>query len=349
MGPLDLLPPEPAPRFGRPSGWNAYVELHNLIAAAASIREFGPADLDRISRRHGVDLRAAFLPERVGLYERLLSDRLANGDLDEGDRAVLAHTAWTLHLSAADLKPAHERAFGKVVSEAVADDRLSVEERLLLYKLQHLLGLDPRLADGAYGVLARERVLLTVARTLCDGELSPDEAAEVDRAARELSVEIPERVVAMLEQAATRWEARHGEMPRVSVGLALEPGEVGHFVAHEARWQDVRTDRLAQFVDADRLEDGRTEGLRMPQAALGARTDVGRVAVTNRRLVLVPARGLPEEHALASLVQIVRFSNGTAVRTRGDRYLFLDLGDGNGAFHTILSRALHAPRELPPD
>lgn len=349
MGPFDLLRPEPAPAFGRPPERNAYIELHNVIAAAESRRDFGPGDLERISRRHDVDLRTAFYPERLALYQDLLDDRLTNGDLDEEDRAILAHVARTLHLSTADLKPAHERAFGKAVSEAVSDDCLSVEERLLLYKLQHLLGLDPRLADGAYEVMARERFLLIVARTLCDGELSPDEEAEIERVRKELSIEVPERVAAMLDQAAARWETRHGEMPTVRVGIGLVPGEVAHYVAREARWQAVNGGRLVQVVDRQRLQDGRTESLRVPQAALAARTDVGRAIVTNKRLVLLPEKGLPDDYSLVSLVQTLRFSNGIIVRTRGDRRVFLDLGEESEAFYSVLFRATNPGQDLPPD
>ncbi len=349
MGPFDLLRSEPTPRFGHPPERNAYVELHNVIAAAASIQDFGPDDLARISHRHGVDLWTAFYPERLALYRGLLDDRLANGDLDDEDRTVLHHVADTLHLSAADLRPAHERAFGKAVTDAIADDCLSVEERLLLYKLQHLLGLDPRLADGAYEVLARERLLKAVAEALCDGALSPDEAAEVERLRDELGLEVPERVVVLLRRASARWEIRHGEMPTADVGLRLHPGETGHYVAQDARWQAVNGARLRQLVDADRLQRGRTAGLRMPQVALAARTDVGHAILTSRRLVLVPAQGLPDEIALRSLVQTLRFSNGTLVRTKGDRRVFLDLDGDHEAFYAVLYRAMHPREDLPPD
>ena len=349
MGPFDLLRPEPAPRFGHPPARNAYVELHNLIAAAASIQDFGVDDLLRISRRHDVDLRTTFYPERLALYQGLLDDRLANGDLDADDRAVLAHVARALHLSAADLRPAHERAFGKAVTEAISDDCLSVEERLLLYKLQHLLGLDPRLADGAYEVMARERLLLTVARTLCDGELSPEEAAEVEHVRAELDVEMPERVAAMLGEAAARWEVRHGEMPTVSVGIRLEPGETGHYVARDARWQNVNSARLGQVVPKERLRTGQTDGLRVPQAALFARTDVGQAIVTSRRLVLVPAQGLTDEYPYRSLVQTLRFANGTVIRTKGDRRVYIDAGNDHRPFYTVLYRAMRPSRDLPPD
>ena len=84
MGPLDLLPYEEAGRFGREPEINAFVELHNLIAAAESPMDFSEGDRDRIGREYGVDLQTAFLPERVGLYASSISPR------SSGQRAATA-------------------------------------------------------------------------------------------------------------------------------------------------------------------------------------------------------------------------------------------------------------------
>lgn len=350
MGPFDLLRPEPAPRFGRAPTRNAYVELHNVIAAAESTDDFGPDDLDRISRAHGVDLATAFLAERALLYERLLDDRLANGDLDAADRRVLSHVARTLALAPADLRPSHERAFGNAVTATISDDCLDVEERLLLYKLQHLLGLDPRLADGAYGVLARERFLVTVARVLCDGELSPEEEGEVEAVRDHLSVEIPEPVAEMLRKARLRWEARHGEMPSVRVGVSLREGEAGHYVAAGVRWRALDGGQLRAVspAHAEALKTGRTARLRVPPSVLYGRSETGQAVVTDQRLILLRDGAAPDEYPFPSLVQTLRFENGAVVRTRGDRRVFIDVGPTeNDAFYTVLYRSMHPGR--PPD
>lgn len=346
MGPLDLLAPEPAPRWGRPPERNAYVELHNLVAAAASVAEFGPADLRRISERHGVDLRQRFLAERTALYERLLDDALAGGRLGADGRAELAHVARTLALSADEVRPVHRRAFGLVVTAAVEDDRLTDEERVLLLTLQHAFGLDPTLADGAYDVLARERLVLAVARALADGECSPEEAEQVDGVCRDLSVEVPEAVRERLRAAAERWEADHAEMPTAPVGIRLLPGEVGHYAVRRACWRTVNGSVLERVLGPyrERVRRGQTETLRVPEVALGGRTDVGQVVLTSKRLVLLPQQGLPDDYALVSLLQTLRFSNGVVIRTRGDRRVFLDLGDEGDALYALLYRAMHTGR-----
>ena len=349
MGPFDLLRPEPAPRFGGPPARNAFVELHNVIAAAESLGDFGPDDLDRISRQHDVDLHVEFFAERAALYRRLLDDRLANGDLDAEDRLILAHVARTLALSPTDLRADHERAFGRAVSEAVSDDCLDIEERLLLYKLQHLLGLDPRLADGAYSVLARERLLVTVARVLCDGALSPEEEAEVERVRTDLSLDVPEPVAEMLRAARRRWDVRHGEMPEVEAEVTLLKGETAHIVVR-GTWRNVDGASLkaVSMKHREALRTGMTQHLLVPKAVLFGRTELGRVLVTDRRVVLLPDRGVPDDYSHPSLVQTLRFENGIVLRTRGDRRVFLNVEGDQSSFYTVLFRAVHPDGE-PPD
>ncbi|WP_420456122.1 hypothetical protein [Rubrivirga sp.] len=339
MGPFDLLAPEPAPRFGDPPRRNAYVELHNLIAAAESPADFGPPDRVRISRSHQVDLALEFPDERRALYQQLLDDRLANADLDADDRHVLGHVAATLALAPADLRAAHERAFGTAVTEAVADDCLSVEERLLLYKLQHLLGLDPRVADGAYDVLARERFLKRVAHALCDGALSPSEEAEIERVCADLSLELPDGIQRMLDHARDRWKLRHGEVPTAEVGVELVTGELGRFRGR-AEWCEVNTQRLDRHIGAAALQSGQTAGLTVPSHALWLLRKAGEVVLTDRRVVLLRGGDPPDEIGVDRLLQILRFRNGTVLRTKDERRVYVDPGDRNEVFYTVLYHTL---------
>ena len=347
MGPLDLLAPEPDPLLGGPPPRNAYVELHNPIAAAERPSEFGPADRDRISERWGVDLASSFLAERIALYQAVLDDRLADGDLDGDDRDVVAHVAHTLGLSAADLRPAHERAFGVAVEAAVADNALSDSERGLLYTLQHTLGFDPDVAGGAYDVFARRRLLTVVARALADGEVTPAEADEIDRACEALSVTVPEDLARRLADAAARWQARNGALPEVRVGIALEPGEVGHVWSTGATWQTVDGVRLRAASDDHRaaLLSGRAAGLRVPDTALEGAAEAGEVVLTSRRLLLRPAQGEPTGVPLGRLADALGFENGVVVRTTGNRRTVLRLAGDAGAFHTLLLRLLRPPPE----
>ncbi|MDT0631070.1 hypothetical protein RQM47_02050 [Rubrivirga sp. S365] len=323
MGPLDLLTPEPAPPWGGPPPRNAYVELHNLIAAAERPFEFGPSDRDRISERWAVDLASSFPAERLALYQTLLDDALASGDLSGEERALLAHVADTLALTDADLRPAHERAFAVAVEAAVADGALSDEERDLLYTLQHTLGFDPAVAGGAYDVFAQRRLLQVAAHALADGVVSPDEVDEIERIEGALSVEVPRDLADRIAQAAARWEAAAGgngspsglpRRPARPVGGAAVPVRSAPF-REAGRWQDVdlralRTSGGAAFRSA--LDRGETAGFRVTGDALTGRRAGGRVAVRGGTLTLSWA-GQREEVRLSARRPPRRFLNGVLV------------------------------------
>jgi hypothetical protein len=353
VAPLDLLPywDEAAldavipPQKGR----EAYVELHNLIAAAEDVRAYGPDDLVRIGRRHGVDLRRAFHTERLALYAAHLRYVLARGAFGEAERAALAHLARTLHLDEPALRLLHEEAFGRAVSQAISNDGLSVEERLLLYTLQHTLGFEPAEADGAYEAAARERLLMAVARALCDGELSAEEAEAIEAMEQALDVRVPERVQALLDEAAHRWRVHHGPLPNVDVGVTLRRGETGHF-GTDGRWREVNYALLRVLLreHRDRLHRGDTAGLRIPDYALmGRKWREGRIAVTSARLVLVRHREKPKDHGLVSVVGAERYANGVRISIKGGRTFLLDGGAANRTLHAVLWRVLHPGQSLP--
>jgi RNase P/RNase MRP subunit p29 len=131
-------------------------------------------------------------------------------------------------------------------------------------------------------------------------------------------------------------------MPTADVGLRLRPGEVAH-VAVRARWRRADPDALRRASPGHRegVQTGRTERLRVPEAVLLGRLGAGRIVLTSRRLVLLDDHQGEKEVALDSLVQTLRFQNGTAVRTRGDRWTFLDPDGDNETFYTVLYRAVH--------
>ena len=347
MLPFDLLEYKEPERLDRALGvqpkWNAWVELHNLIAAAETIHDYGPGDVLRIGRAHGVDLREAFAAERRGLYATYLDYCLDSGDLAERERGFLAHLAHTLHLSSGDLQPVHERAFGRTVSDVLSDDCVTLEERLLLYKLQHTLGLDADLTDATYEHMAREKLLVAVAHALGDGMLSPDEQREIEALEAEFGVKIPRHVEALLEQAAQTWAIQHGSLPTIDVGVRIRSGETGHFQT-PGKWRRLNYARLRILLSAHRdlLTRGETAQLSVPSKALSGRRYEGRIVVTNRRLILVNDSKDIISYNLDSLGELERYINGLRVGLPDSRSLYLNAGRGNRTLHSVLVRLLSA-------
>ena len=342
MESIELLDYQPTPLFGSEPDINAYVELHNLIASAESMDDFSRADLDRISRQRGVDLTVSFIARRVKLYQDILDHRLEDGDLDADDRALIKHIAHTLALAPSMLREAHERAFGKAVTSSISDDCLDLDERLLLYKLQHVLGLDPRVADKAYGFIARERLLKTIARVLCDGKLSLEEAQEVETVREALSLELPERIQQMLDRAAARWAAQNPQLEPIHVHVKLKEGELAYYSKRGITWTDVDLDTIREVFSTremkERLAKGRTADLRMPDMALEMSRQRGQLILTSHRLMLLADGKGRQSVNLRSLVEVRRFENGVTLRTGPGWYVFFDLGTESERFIKLLGQ-----------
>ncbi|MEM1054294.1 MAG: hypothetical protein AAGI52_02110 [Bacteroidota bacterium] len=317
MFPFDLLVPRSPGRRGREHSINAWIELHNLVVVAETRDDLGAGHVGRIRRQRGIDLRSRFHDERFDLYLRALDWTLANTPFDRADRDWVAAVAETLHLGPLDLEVAHQRAFGIVAHDAIADGHLSTDERLLLHKLQHTLGLDPDLAEQAYDVLARESLLVSISKALNDGALSPGEAVLIEDARSALSVTIPVSLRQYLDKAATRWEDRH-RAP--AVGMTVNDTDSVRRV-WSATWWSLPSDRFRKrLLDAfghDFGKAGRTEPLRLPRAVFRGRPQNGSVIVTNLLLIFDVPGQEPRGHTLRDIHRADRYRNGVAVEFEG--------------------------------
>lgn len=195
MEPFDLIPlasPSNVDKaWGKDAEENAFIELHNLIAAAERPGDFGPRDLRRISRRHGVDLATAFSEARRRMYRNLLLHLIDTERLDAEGRKTLSHLARTLHLERKQRQTAHQIVFGVKAIEAVEDNDLDPEERTLLDHLKDALHLDPELAKRAYDNIAADRIMDLIGRACEDNVITSREAKEIEKAFEHLDVTMP--------------------------------------------------------------------------------------------------------------------------------------------------------------
>ncbi|HLA64574.1 MAG TPA: hypothetical protein VK610_09125, partial [Rhodothermales bacterium] len=319
--------------------WNAWVELHNVIAAAASPHEFGPEARERIERERGINLKKQFLGERLQFYARYLRHLLSDGDLTGEQREELDHVTATLGLAPEDLAPVHERTFGRVAFEVAADARLGVRERSLLYKLQHALGLDPGLADAAYGLIAADRLRTLLTAVLADGLLTADEATELERAAHSLDVPIPrETARERVEGRAYAVLMRAGALPALPheyAPLAYHPGEVLHVVAEVGQ-------RLLYAHDFE----GHSPETPFPRVRRG-RLRRGLVAVTSHRLCLFPPDRPYREIPLDRVYAPTPFEGLLLLQFDGAASALLEGGSILGVLMAVLDR-IPSPRRRRP-
>lgn len=330
MFPFDLLVPRAPDRRGREPAVNAWIELHNLVVVAETLDDLGPEHAGRILRQRGVDLREAFGEERAEMYERAVDALVAETAFGQRHRDRLAALAQTLHLHPDDVEAAHQRAFGITASRALADGRLSTDERLRLQKLQHTLGLDPGLAEGAFDVLARDHLLVAAARVLSDGVLSPEENEEMEQARRALGTMMPQALRARLDAGARQWQHQNGssvEAPAAHTFELLANGSEPVRYAWRAQWRTANPVALRSVLrDANGLDlrdTGRTLEVCIPPAALRPPLHTGRVLLTDTLFILEPEGRQPRGYRYREMNRVRRFQNGVLVEL-GARALLIE-------------------------
>ncbi len=338
MGPLDLLPEAEGPL-------GAFVELHNLIAAAESPADFSAADRDRIARERGVDLKTAFRDERLGVYAVLFGD--AREALTPETVRALGAVARTLALDPADVQTVHARAFGDATEAALGDGRLTPEERLTLHAFHQTLGLDDATGAAVLDVTARQHLTETVARVLTDGRLSPAEAAEVAAAAEALGGAVPADVAAMLDHAGSAWSDA-APLPTIVTGVPLSDHELA-YADVAARWVSARPDALKHAIGSG-IWDLPLADISFPWAPVVSHVRTGRLVVTDYRLIVfdeaLPLRTIP----LATIAEVAVFADALVLRLTNDSLRLL-IGTGNEAepFACVLRSAIRARPDRQPD
>ncbi|MFN3596459.1 MAG: hypothetical protein ACK41D_04210 [Rubricoccaceae bacterium] len=352
-------------RFGRrDAARRAFEEFYVFVAVAERVEDVRPSDLLRIGRRHGVDLAEHFLAERAALYERYV-EALAENVLSPPaearlaeDRARLQGFAAALHLPAEEVHAAHGRAFGRLALRAVAGLHLDAAERSRLGWAQRALGLDAGVARAAYEALAREQLVLALARLLADGRFSAADAEDLARAQEALGATLPAELQSLAAQ--TRGTV---SLPRSwALGFRLGSGEQLYAVVF-GRWQRVLVGRLAAALghgEEPRLEKQlaqlrRTARMGFPENALHGPVSVGRVAVTSRRLLLLPLGARRRVWPLAELRGVVAFAEGVLFYPAGRRHgVFAALDEQDAACvvnaaRTAAARGEHSVRVSGPE
>jgi hypothetical protein len=129
---------------------NAVVEINNLLAHAASVRDVEQDEIKRICDEHRTSLGGPL----AGRFERLYRDYLAycleDRHLTREELAGLAHLQKLLSIPAQSAAAIHEHVARQVYSRSVADvlddGVIDAEERNFLGRLQQELAISGRAA-----------------------------------------------------------------------------------------------------------------------------------------------------------------------------------------------------------
>jgi hypothetical protein len=147
--------------LGRRPRENAVVEINNLFAAAASVRDVPREAITRICAEH----RSSLTGPLAGRFERLYRDYLAwclrDRHLSGEELADLVHLQTLLDIPAAAAAAIHEHVarqlYSRSVADVLADGIIDADERAFLGRLQQELAISGRAAHRILEAKMRQR------------------------------------------------------------------------------------------------------------------------------------------------------------------------------------------------
>jgi hypothetical protein len=233
------------------------------------------------------DVRHVFSSTWRGVLTAFLADNaLSAAEVSYLDalRGALALTA--SEVTAAERAVIHPR-YEIAVHDALADARITEEERTGLTTLAQQLRLPPEVEQRIYARSAEEVLQAILSRAIADRRLSPEEQETLDTVARHLGVPIPvpEGSEALLDRFALFWRIENEGPPVIPWPMALAEGEACH-IHCVAKRVDVRPMTHAE------------EGILAVRIARGVYFRAG--SVSQDRVPLVPGRAVEGRLVISS-------------------------------------------------
>ncbi|MFZ9201324.1 MAG: hypothetical protein ACO23N_02715 [Opitutales bacterium] len=206
----------------------------DLLALAPDHGSVPAADLDALDVACGCAVRRRCQTTLRGWYASYVARVLADGSVVDAERALLTRVASAFGIpadrAAEELKGAVLRHYGEQMPLILRTDQPSDDVVASIRRLETSLGVPAaELAEARakhlsdyFGFLLGEKGA-SVAPLVARGIRAQAKALDFDLAR--------DAIEERLRQGELRWEAEHGELPVVDVGLILTRGEVCHWTS----------------------------------------------------------------------------------------------------------------------
>lgn len=346
--------------LGREPKKNVVVDIRNLLARAPRVSGVREADIRTVSETHDVDPCRTFPTELEAIYGEFLSHCLKDKVLSDEELSDLRHLKRLFGLPDVAVERVHERVVGEVyqegVAEAVADGRLSPDERTFLARVQTELRLAEHVRERITLRPSRPRLEAALGVAPPDQPLRDEEKTELEALAHSFGAELDPNGTsqATLDRWRRYWLLENADLPQEPAGIKLHPGEIC-YARRQVYWYVLRalSDRerhggaSAWMAVAAGLSPTAPSALPRPIEDKAMRmTDSGWVFLTNRRLALM-GRNENVELPLSRVRYFLPWSNGIELQTGRRRGVFLEFDADVDLFALTLRRALREAPERP--
>lgn len=337
----------------RKSSRAALAEVENQLARAPRIADVATETIDDIARRYELPLRKKLVDEFCALYRRYLEHATEDRNLASDELANLEHLVTLLGLRDCDVGPVHDtvarRVYGASVRDAMADGRLSADERAFLDGLQSQLMLNHDLAQQIFSAEAHARMDRQFKGAIADQRLSPAEDQEIAAIARSLGIvmETDARTQRDLQRMRLLWQIENGNVPTIEPDINLYKKEKCYFTVaaewleHRKRTRSIRYSGPAvslRIMKGVYWRAGSAKVQRVTEEVLEP-VDSGRLYITDRRLIF---RGQRKNTTIRHnrILAFTPYQDGVLIEKNSGRNPIFCFENDVDLFCVILDRAL---------
>ena len=242
----------------------------------------------------------------VQMWRNVLSIFLTDDAFSDREIAYLEALREAFALTEEEVRRSEEAVvhprYSVALRDALADARLSGEERAVLTRLAEALRLPAAVQQDLHERSSRVVIGRMLDRSVADRRLSPEELEELASVARHLGMtpDFDTATEAMLDRYALFWRIENGDLPTVDVkSVALDEGE-SCFAEVPAELYESRganeSSSEAEGVVSVRIargvyfRAGSASEERMNRTSL-VRRDAGPVLITSRRILFIGSEG----------------------------------------------------------
>lgn len=319
--------------FHRQVDENALIELTNAIVNSGRPSDVPRDTINKIHSRYHLNVYNMFslqiAPAYIAFVRRVFS-ALANTELEQKDVDDIVALQEIFQIPADSVERLNLKAgsaiYRDALKAALADSIITEKEKKALLHLGRQLDLDEDTARSLYNQALRDLITEKVESALEDGELSPDEEADINKTCERFDIEISykENTERAIHRAKKLWQLRHAPLSPISVDIQLKRGE-NCFDLFDAIWLEVR--RSAAMPWHPRymtLADNSEIALSYAPIVEDCLTeiDAGQLFLTNKRLIFV-GKGTTTAIPFSKILKIEQFREGIKVHKETGRSPYL--------------------------
>jgi tellurite resistance protein len=332
---------------------NALVDLVNALAGADAVTCV-PADLlDALSIKYNGDMYRKFRHRLDALYGDYLQYCFFDRVLSAEEIAQIKHLQKLLRITPAVHTSVYNKtagsAYRKAVSAAIADGRLTDDERRALDEAALAMGLTDAARDAVNKDVIGRMIQGRYDEALSDRVLSPDEDRELNDLASALGVTITHDAATESHLNAYRmmWRVRFGDLPTFDPGINLQRGETC-YMQRAVEWHEMRRQRVGVGYSGPTMRVKIAKGIYWRAGTLGVkpltrdalvRIDSGTVFITNKRLLFMGTMKNVTVK-LDRILDVTKYTDGVGIEKDSGKSPVLLFGAAIDLFCAILARAI---------